>query len=144
MVNKVEIIGYVAIEPEEGYSSGGSKRINLVIPTKTFFKNGRGEDVEHVDWHNITAYGPVAKAIKDKGIGKGSMVRVEGKIRYSKYGENKDKFFTSIICTHIIHLKKPFPVIDELKKDEDSYNRSEVVAGIPRWPNDEIENDLPF
>lgn len=83
MISKTILVGRVGRDPESRQTSSGLKVVNFTLATS---KKVRGE--EQTQWHRITMYDKVAD-IAVQYLRKGSMVYLEGEIKYGKY-TNKD------------------------------------------------------
>lgn len=82
-VNKAIILGRVGRDPDIRTTPSGVKVVNFSLATS---KKVKGE--EQTQWHRVTMYDKVAE-IAAQYLRKGSLVYVEGEIKYSKF-TNKD------------------------------------------------------
>ena len=59
--NKVQLIGNVGNEPEITNLESGKKVAKFSIATNEFYKNSNGEKEQNTQWHNVVAWGKIAK-----------------------------------------------------------------------------------
>lgn len=94
-MNKVIIIGNV------GTIKDGEKALKLSVATTESWKDKTGEKKSATEWHNVTVFGPSAKALATF-IKKGQKVAVEGRIQTSSYEKDGQKMYsTSIIASNV-------------------------------------------
>lgn len=85
-LNKVILIGYVGRDPEIRYfdSESATASFSLATVERGYrLKNGT-EIPDRTDWHNIVAHRDWAQ-FAEKWVKKGSVLLVEGRIRYRSY-----------------------------------------------------------
>ena len=107
MVNKVQLIGYLADKPEINTTASGMKVAKLRVGTSERYKDKSGQYQSTTEWHNIVMFDKTAE-IASQYLSKGSQVFIEGKIKYNTY-EGKDgqkKYFTEIIVNEFKMLGK--------------------------------------
>lgn len=96
-VNKVILIGNVGRDPEIRYPSPDSPLASFSLAT-----NDRGKEIEKTEWHNIIAFGQIAKIV-ERYVKKGSKLYIEGRLSTREY---TDRFqiqrkITEIIITNL-------------------------------------------
>ena len=103
MVNKVTLLGRVGREVEvKNFENGKIAKFSLA--TSKRYKTRDGEKKEETQWHDITVSGKLAD-IAEKYVGKGSMLYVEGEIKYKSYEKNGEKkYFTDIMAISLTML----------------------------------------
>ncbi|MDR3250267.1 MAG: single-stranded DNA-binding protein [Tannerella sp.] len=89
-LNKVILIGYAGKDPDVRYFDSTNVVAKFSLATsERGFKLANGTEVpERTEWHNIVVYRDRAQFV-EKYVKKGSLLYVEGKIRYSNY-DDKD------------------------------------------------------
>jgi single-strand DNA-binding protein len=100
MVNKVTLIGRLGKDPVLKHFSNDNAIAEFSLATDDSYKNKEGQKVEQTDWHNIKIPTKRLAEIAEKYLKKGSLVYIEGKIRYRQY-DDKDgnkKYITEIIA----------------------------------------------
>lgn len=105
--NKVQLIGFVGLEPEIKTFDGGKKLANITIATNENYTNSKGEKVENTEWHRITAWGKVADII-EKYVIKGKEIAIEGKLTHRSY-DDKDgikRYVTEIVASELLLIGK--------------------------------------
>jgi len=105
--NKVQLIGHVGQEPEIKTFDGGKKVANITIATNESYTNNKGEKVENIEWHRITAWGKVADLI-EKYVIKGKEIAIEGKLTHRSYDdkEGNKRYITEIVANELLLLGK--------------------------------------
>ena len=119
----VHLIGNIGKDPEVRYSAAGKPIANASLATTSRRKKD-GEMIETTEWHKLVFFDKLAEIVGEH-VTKGSMIYVEGTIKYEKY-INKNGVevnTTQIVCDEMTILKRPDkekPVKYEgLPKDED-------------------------
>ena len=103
--NSVQLIGRLGKDPEVKNLSSGKVMANFSIATSDVYYNAKGEKVEDTQWHNIVAWGKVAK-IAAEYLKKGQEVAVEGKLIHRNYEtmEGERRYITEINLNEILML----------------------------------------
>lgn len=118
----VHLIGNIGKDPEVRYSAAGKPIANASLATTSRRKKD-GEMVETTEWHKLVFFDKLAEIVGEH-VTKGSMIYVEGTIKYEKY-INKNGVevnTTQIVCDEMTILKRPDkekPKYEGLPKDED-------------------------
>lgn len=87
-LNKAQVLGRLGQDPQINQTTSGKKFANFSIATSESYKDKDGERVEKTQWHNCTAWSPLAEII-EKYVKKGSELYVEGKMETQDF-EGKD------------------------------------------------------
>lgn len=126
-VNKAIILGRVGKDPDVRQTPNGIKVVNFSLATSRKIK---GED--QTQWHRIAAYDKVAEIIAQY-VRKGSLLYVEGEIKYGKY-TNRDGIEqnTTDIVANQIQLIGPRP------------QQQDDVQRHPPEESQEDDSDVPF
>jgi single-strand DNA-binding protein len=96
MLNKVQLIGNVTRDIEMRYLSSGDGIANFSVATNRRWKDKNGERKEESEFHNITAFGALAKICGDY-LKKGSKVYLEGRIKTESWEKDGEKKFRTVI-----------------------------------------------
>ena len=106
MRNKVQLIGRLGIDPEvKTFDNGQMARMSLATSEK--YTNGKGEQIENTQWHNVVAWGKTAE-LAEKYLRKGQEVAIQGKLETRQY-DDKDgnkRYITQVVCNELLMLGK--------------------------------------
>jgi len=78
-VNKVELNGFIGIEPEVKTLTNGSKLVRFRMATNESYKNKDGEWVTNTTWHNVVMWNKTAEKAEET-LKKGTRITLEGKL----------------------------------------------------------------
>jgi single-strand DNA-binding protein len=107
-VNKAIILGRVGQDPEIRETNGMCMAQMSVATTERGYITKSGKEIpEKTEWHKVVFFGSLAKVV-EKYIHKGSVIYVEGKIRYRSYEDKSGnrKYATEINADSIQMLDK--------------------------------------
>ncbi len=105
LTNRVQLIGHVGKEPEVKSFKKGNKVVRILLATKSFYKDSKGERVTDTQWHTLVAWNKTAE-IAEKYLVKGKEVAIDGRLAHRFY-EAKDgskKYVTEVIVNDILLL----------------------------------------
>jgi single-strand DNA-binding protein len=104
--NKVQLIGNLGKDPELKTFENGKLQTRFSLATKETYRDSDGKKVEDTQWHNLVAWGGMAKTIQ-KYLNKGSEVAVEGRLVHRTYDDKEGKkcFFTEVVVGDIVMMK---------------------------------------
>lgn len=88
LVNRVQLIGHLGMDPEMKDTANGSKMARLSLATNESYKNAKGEKIQETQWHTLVAWNKTAELV-ERLLKKGKEVAIEGKIVNRSY-EDKD------------------------------------------------------
>ena len=118
--NKVSLIGRLGRDPETVTFDSGKSLTRFSMATHQKYKSKNGEWSEDIQWHNVSALGPLGKRMKDT-LEKGKKIIVEGRLIHQTYenksGERKNR--TVIEANEIM-------LFDPMKQVEDNNNQTEA------------------
>jgi len=99
MINKVELSGFIGINPEVKTLPNGSKVLRFSLATSRSYKDREGKWVSDTTWHNIVMWNKLADAAVGE-IKKGSRVSLTGRLANRQYTDKDGKkhTFTEIIA----------------------------------------------
>jgi single-strand DNA-binding protein len=130
-VNKVILVGRVGQDPEAGQTQAGKSFASFGLATTKTYKDQKGEKQKNTEWHKIVLWNRVAE-VAEQYVKKGSLVCVEGEIRYKKFKnkEGIEKQHTEIMGINI-------SLLDSRTEDNKSENQEP-------WGEEKIDSGLPF
>jgi single-strand DNA-binding protein len=126
-VNKVTLIGNVGKDPEVQHLEGNLVVVKFPLATTENHKDKNGQTVSHTEWHTVVLWRGLAE-LAQKFLHKGSLIYVEGRIRYRSW-EDKDQVkrnSTEIVADNFVMLDKRKD--HEYKGEHVELNRDEVYA----------------
>ena len=105
--NKVQLVGYLGMNPDIRTLEGGKKMARLSLATSETYNNAKGEKITETYWHNIVAWGKMAEAA-EQSLAKGSHVSVEGKLISRSYVDKlgAKKFVTEVVANELTLVPK--------------------------------------
>jgi len=97
IVNKVQLIGRLGMDPEMKTFDNGSTLARISLATDASYKNKNGEKVEETHWHNLVAWNKTAE-LAERLLAKGKEVAIEGKLVNRSYedGEGNKRYVTEV------------------------------------------------
>ncbi|MCO5232944.1 MAG: single-stranded DNA-binding protein [Chitinophagales bacterium] len=110
--NFVQLVGNLGRNPEMKTFENGNSIAKFSLATSESYTNKLGEKVQDTQWHNIVAWGKLAK-IAEEQLEKGKEVSVKGKITYKNYEDKNGvkKIFTEIVAEEIECIDRPIQTI---------------------------------
>lgn len=103
--NKVQLIGYLGVDPEVKTTESNKLLVNLSIATTERYKDRNGEKQENTQWHRVVAWGKTAE-IAEKFLKKGSRIGLVGRLSNRSYEdkEGEKKYITEVVATELLML----------------------------------------
>jgi single-strand DNA-binding protein len=100
-MNTVKLIGNVGNNPNIR-TFEKSKLARFSLATKETYENQNQEEITNTQWHNIVAWGRVAKECEQM-IAKGKFISIEGKLQTRNYlnKENRKVYVTEVLATKV-------------------------------------------
>lgn len=126
-LNKVSLIGRIGNNPELKKTKNGHDYVTISLATNESIKNkSTGEWSTNTSWHRIKMYDPWA-SVAARNLEKGSIVYIEGSIKYLEYEKDGiKKYSTEILCRNVV-------VVDKKKTD--------AAAPLPApWDDDPVKS----
>lgn len=104
--NKVQLIGNLGQDPEISNFDTGKTSARFSMATTDSYRDADGNKVTETQWHNIVAWGNLAKII-EKYLSKGSEVAVEGKLTHRTYDdkEGNKRYYTEVVLNDLVMLR---------------------------------------
>ena len=105
--NSVHLIGRLGQDPKSFEFDGGKMKTTFSLATSDYHKNEKGERVQETQWHNIVAWGKIAKVAADF-LSKGKEIALEGKLTNRSWEdkEGNKKYITEVLANQILILDK--------------------------------------
>jgi single-strand DNA-binding protein len=127
-VNKVTLIGNVGRAPDIQQLEGNLVVAKFPLATTENYKDRNGNTVSQTEWHTVVLWRGLAE-LAQKFLHKGSMIYVEGRIRYRSW-EDKDKIkrmSTEIVADNFVMLdkRKDNENGSELAGPDENFNKME-------------------
>ena len=122
-INRVILVGNLGKDPELKTLQDGTAVAKMTLATTETYRLKDGGSQVHTDWHTIIAWRGLA-IIAGKYLHKGSLVYIEGKIRYRQYEskEGAKKYVTEIVAEQLLILDKKPSNSQQADYNEDSIN----------------------
>lgn len=98
MTNSVMLTGNLGRDPELKELSGGKYLAKLSVATNERFTFGDGQTKDDTQWHNVIAWGALAKQAADQ-LRKGSRLSLEGRLVHRAYEtkEGQKRYITEVV-----------------------------------------------
>lgn len=106
LVNKVQLIGHLGMDPEvKSFENGKMLRISLA--TDASYKDKDGKKVQDTHWHTLVAWNKTAE-IGEKLFKKGKQVAIEGSLVNRSYEDKEGvkRFITEVRMDQFLLLGK--------------------------------------
>jgi single-strand DNA-binding protein len=138
MLNQVNLIGNLTRDVEMRYLPSGDGIASFGIATSRRWKDKQGQKQEEAEFHNITAFGGLAKICGDY-LKKGSKAYIQGRIKTEKWEKDGQQHSRVVI-------------IAEDMKMLDSRNAENAQHTEQKQPNNatqalvapDYDDDIPF
>ena len=150
-INKVILLGRLGGDPEIRVSQDGNKIARFSIATSESWKDkNTNEKKDRTEWHRIVIFSPGLADVVEKYLKKGSLIYVEGQIRYRKYTDQSgiEKNISEIVLQG---FNSNLTMVDNKNQNEindsstPSFENSNVDKNLGQEFNDsDIEDEVPF
>ena len=120
-MNRVTLVGNTGGDPVVKLLSDGVALAKFAMATTDYYRTKDGRLQSDTQWHNVVLWRGLAELAR-KYLRKGSLLLLEGKLRYRKYKDKEGdmRYLTEIVGDNLILLNpKPIPV-DHLEEDEEA------------------------
>ena len=105
-LNKVQIIGYLAADPEARFTPSGKKVTSFRVGATRTWRDAEGERKEATEWVNIETWGGLAE-ISGEYLKKGSMVYIEGRLQTDRWeDEGEMRYKTKVVASEMQMLDR--------------------------------------
>lgn len=107
MNNSVTLIGRLGKDPEMKTLANDNTLARILLATNEYRKNATGERIEDVNWHQVVAFGNVARIV-EKYCVKGQEIGISGKLVTRSYEtpEGEKKYITEVVANEILLMGK--------------------------------------
>ena len=150
-INKVILLGRLGGDPEVRVSQEGNKIARFSIATSESWKDeNTNEKKDKTEWHRIVIFSPGLADVVEKYLKKGSLIYVEGQIKYRKYTDQSgiEKNISEIVLQG---YNSNLTMVDNKNQNEitdsstPSFENSNVDKNLGQEFNDsDIEDEVPF
>ena len=134
-VNKVTLIGRTGADAELRYTGNGKAVANFSLAINETFKNGDGEQREHVEWVRCVAWGRLAE-VCGEFLPKGKQACAEGRFQTRKYDDRDGNEHT--VCEVVVRQLRL------LGGPGNGNGKTEQTIRPPESSEPEIDDDIPF
>jgi single-strand DNA-binding protein len=102
-MNKVQVIGNLARDPELRYLPSGTPVITFAVATNRSWTNSDGVRQESTEFHNIVAWNELAESIS-KSITKGQKVFIEGRLQNRSWegDDGVKRYKTEVVVSFLV------------------------------------------
>ncbi len=106
-INKTILVGNAGKDPEYKELADGTPVVKLSLATTEVYRLKDNRVQADTQWHTVIAWRGLAGLI-NRYVKKGSLLYVEGKIRYRKYEdrEGQTRVVCEIIASEVVMLEK--------------------------------------
>ena len=134
-LNRVILIGNLAVDPELRTTTTGKSVCNFRIATNRIWKDQAGQQQKETEFHTIVAWGRLAE-IASSYLKKGDLAMIEGRLRTRSWQDlSGNKKFRTEIVTEGLQLgpkgQKSFQGGPKPSADESEPNNSSGQEDIP-------------
>jgi single-strand DNA-binding protein len=153
MLNRVELIGRLGADPETKFlPSGGQVTSIRLATTRRWFDKQTNERKEESEWHRVVFFAKLAEIVSQY-VKKGSLIRVEGRIRTHKWQDQQgqDRYTTEIVAEEMLMLdgKQDNDAQQGNQQPRQSTQQRPSQAAAPTAPGaapgyDDFDDDIPF
>ncbi len=85
MMNQVELIGRLGDNPTLRDLKNGERVCVIRLATSESWKDAKGERKERTIWHTVEIFGKGKVNAIEKSLKKGSLVHIDGQLRYDEF-----------------------------------------------------------
>jgi single-strand DNA-binding protein len=98
-MNKVELNGFIGVDPEVKIFENGTQMTRFVLATHDNYKNKDGAWVNNTDWHNVVVWGK-NEGQNNVDFKKGLRIAVTGKIKNRMFTDKQGnrRYITEIVA----------------------------------------------
>ncbi len=140
-LNKVQIIGNLAADPEvKTFQNGGSVTNLRVAASERWKDKATGEWKERTEWVSVSIHNQRLGDYANDYLRKGNKVYVEGQLQTRKWTDQQgnERYSTELV---ISQFKGEIINLTERQKDNGK-SSNKISYNAP--PSNEIEDDIPF
>ncbi|RZL99398.1 MAG: single-stranded DNA-binding protein [Pedobacter sp.] len=106
-MNRVMLVGNLGKDPEVKILGDGISVARIQLATTEVFRDKDGTAKADTQWHTVIFWRGLAE-LAGKYLRKGSLVYVEGKMRYRKYEDKEGvmRYVAEVMANHLLMLDK--------------------------------------
>lgn len=105
-LNKVQLIGNLAADPETRFTPSGNKTTKFRVGVNRRWRDAEGETKEATEWVNIETWGGLAETCETY-LKKGSLVYIEGRLQTDRYEvEGETRYYTKVVASNMQMLDR--------------------------------------
>lgn len=148
MFNRVILIGRLGRDTEPRYMADGQRGVlNFSIATNRRWRDKEGNWQDTTQWHNIVYWGRNVRQMSE-WLKKGTLVMVEGEIRYRQWEDKEGKMHdvTEIYAFRLLSLERRERDTLPTEPSELPETLTETPGAIPEATENlpKEDEDLPF
>ena len=138
-LNKVQLIGNLAADPESRSFQNGGSVVNLRLATSESWKDRDGNRQERTEWHTVAIFNEGLGKVASNYLRKGSKVYIEGTLQTRKWQDQSgnDRYSTEVV------VPKFGGGLVLLDKREAGGAPGATTQREPAFDND-LDDDVPF
>src|ERR671938_397076 len=104
-LNKVQVIGYLGVDPELRYTQQGTAMTTFRVAASRTWTDAAGARQEETEWFRVVAWEKLGE-ICNQYLQKGARVYVEGRLQTRKWQDQngQDRYTTEVIANDMIIL----------------------------------------
>lgn len=105
-INQVILIGHLGRDPEIREVTGGAV-CELSLATNEKWRDAKGEDREHTEWHRVVVWNRLAENCAQY-LRKGDPCYVEGKLQTASWVDDRGvkRYRTKVLARRVVFLRK--------------------------------------
>ena len=139
-LNRVQVIGNLARDPELRYLNSGTPVTTFVVATNRSWTNSDGDRKESTEFHNVVCWNALAESISKK-IVKGQKVFLEGRLQNRSWeGQDGIKRYKTEIVAELIIDSTVREEMRAASENEDSSDRA-VDTSTPEVEEESSNQD---
>jgi single-strand DNA-binding protein len=156
-LNLAQVVGNVTRDPELRQTPNGDSVVSFGIATNFVWKNREGQDQEKTEFHNIVAWGELAKSISEN-VRKGRKMYIAGRLQTRSWEtpDGQKRYATEIIADNALALGVSdsdigTPAVStDVKLSQPAVKRGSVIPENPvavpevNYESEIKPEDLPF
>jgi single-strand DNA-binding protein len=156
-LNHAQVVGNVTRDPEIRQTPNGDSVVSFGVATNFSWKDRAGQDQEKTEFHNVVAWGDMAKSIHNI-VRKGRKIYISGRLQTRSWDtpDGQKRYATEIIAENALALGVPDEEIgapavsSEIRvsepriKDKPIMPQNPVEVPAVNYESDIKPEDLPF
>jgi single-strand DNA-binding protein len=135
-MNRIEIAGYTAADPEMRYLPSGTRVVNLRLGESHRYTGSDNQAITQTNWHNLTFYNALAE--QAMGYKKGINLFVEGSVQQRKFtpkdGSERTVHEVVVQSCHVIENSSVLSKVNPNEGPKSSVEEFENDESGDTWP----------